>query len=79
MSAPINLDAAERMLEEWRDADDQRRFATANWQLIRSNYAALLDAAHDARKRAEWEAESFECPNCLMELTTPAPDPKETP
>lgn len=45
MIVPINLDAADRMLDEWLDADDQRRFATANWQLIRSNYAAILDAA----------------------------------
>lgn len=57
MIVPINLDAADRMLDEWLDADDQRRFATANWQLIRSNYAAILDAARAGvvAEEPEWE------------------------
>ena len=61
-----------------------RKYATgATWQ--HQSFSAAEDefirwlAAHDAEKRAEWGAEPFECPNCLIDVTPPAPDPKETP
>lgn len=45
----IDLGAVRRVLDEWRDAEDQRRFATVNWQLIRANYSALLGVAGGVR------------------------------
>jgi len=53
MNEPININAARRVLEEWRDADDQRLFATVNWQLIRLNYAAMADELEGSKKMIE--------------------------
>ncbi|MGV8912221.1 MAG: hypothetical protein ACOH14_06335 [Rhodoglobus sp.] len=51
----IDLNAARSVLEQWDDADELLAFAATNWQLLRANYRALLEAAVAVPVEPEWE------------------------